>query len=203
MLNSLPTTGKNLLRSAEHFSLLMIHTTASSVGGFLSSLPPPYRAGNWNAFIALLIYNSSSLHYKEGRLFLAYEQSTMISELLLQRASRKKDVWCEQEQKTSHPPNFFWRLLGKQASTVFFFLLWHNQTTQKTFSEIGILQSHKACLGEEWRVAISERGRRGPQSRNTWYSRYLVPVLQFIKTKEVQLSIFQGIVIKKKINQKN
>lgn len=57
-----------------------------------------------NAFVALLMYNSSSLHCKERRLFLAYMQSTVISELLWQRTSRKKNVWSEEEQKGKKRP---------------------------------------------------------------------------------------------------
>lgn len=59
------------------------------------------------------------------------------------------------------------------------------------------MQSHKARLSEEWWGLTSEEGRRGPQSRNTCCSQYLVPVLLYIKSKVVQLSIFQRIVIKK------
>lgn len=45
-------------------------------------------------------------------------------------------------------------------------------------------------------VRRNRKGRRGPQSRNTCCSRHPVPVVQFIKTKEVQLSMFPGIVKK-------
>lgn len=148
MLSSLSPTGKNLLRSAEHFSLLMTHKTASSVGGFLSSLPPSHRAGNWNAFIAWLIYSSSSLHCKEGKLPLAYEQSTVISELLLQRTSRKKGAWSEEEQKGSQLSKFSWRLSEKEAIAVF-------------SSCFEIIKPHKKTLQWNWTLAK-------PQSSSQW-----------------------------------
>lgn len=176
----------------------MTHTTASSVGGFLSSLPPSNRAGNWNAFTACLIYSSSSLRCKEGKLPLAHEQSTVIPELLLQRTNRNEGARSGEEQKGSQLSKFSRRLSEKEAIVVFFFSCFEIiKPHKRPFSETGLLQSHKAC-SEEWWGLTSEEARRGAQSRNTC-SQYFVPVLLYIKTKAVQLSIFQRIVTKKGI----
>lgn len=45
----------------------------------------------------------------------------MISELLLQRASRKKEAWSEEEQKGSQLSKFSCRLSEKETIAVFLF----------------------------------------------------------------------------------
>lgn len=192
-LSSLSTTGKNLLRSAERSSLLMTHTTASSVGGFLSSLPP----SNCNAFIACLIYSSSSLHCKEGKLPQAHEQSTVIPELLLQRTNRKEGARSGEEQKGSQLSKFSWRLSEKETIAVFFFFSCFEiiKPHKRAFSETGLLQSHKARLSEEWWGLTSEEARRGPQSRNTCSQYYLCFCIS--KLKQSSSASSRGLLQKK------
>lgn len=104
-------------------------------------------------------------------------------------------------RKAHSSPNF----LGgfrKKKPRLYIFLFFFScfeiiKPHKRPFSEIGLSQSHKARLSEEWWGLTSEEGRRGPQSRNICCSQYLVPVLPYIKTKVVQLSIFQRIVTKK------
>lgn len=135
----------------------------------------------------------------------SYEQSTVISELLLQRASRKKGAWSEEEQKGSQLSKFSWRLSEKEAIAVIFFffpLLWNNQTTTKDPSvELDSCKATKLVSvrnGEDWLLRKEgEAPRAEIPGAVSICSQYLIPVLQYIKSKVVQLSIFQRIVTKK------
>lgn len=177
MLSSLSTTGKNLLRSAEHFSLLVTHTTASSVGGFLSSLPPSHWASNWNVFIALLIYNSSSLQCKEGALLLSYKWRQWSLSSFCKELAGRRTFGVRRNRKAETQNDF--GVIQQKKSSLWLLLIWHNQTTQankKTPADSDFCKTTQ-LVSVRNRVLTPESKERPPEQEHvTWYSSHLIPL---------------------------
>lgn len=129
----------------------MTHTTASSVGGFLSSLPPSNRAGSWNAFSAWLIYGSSSLHCKAGKLlWLTSKARWSLSSFCKELAGRRM-LGVRRNRKAHSSPTFLGGFQKKKPSLYFFF-----------FSPcFEIIKPHKKTFQWNWTLAK-------PQSSSQW-----------------------------------
>lgn len=109
----------------------MTHTTASSVGGFLSSLPPPNRAGKRNAFISdWFIAALPSTARRESCLGLTSTARWSLSSLCKELAGGRM-LGVRRNRKAHSSPNFLGGFQKTKPSLYFLSLLWNNQTTQR------------------------------------------------------------------------